>query len=395
MATGIFERARTGRDGKARTFWECVIELPKDPTTGKRRQQSRTFPTHKAAKAALTAMRADLANGTSVQKSRDTMADLMRAWLDAKRCDLRPTTLGSYTHSIERYILPRLGAVQVQQLTAPMLRDFYTGLLTEKRARGGDGARTVQLAHLRIKQALGEAVDLGIVPRNVADLVKPPRVVTREKRVWEPADTRRFLDVARDDPHGPLWTLLAATGMRRGEALGLRWQDVDEREGTLRVSQQVNAVGGAPLIQTRPKTGDSARVVPVDPSVVAALKAHRAAQNARRLQAGPDWEDHGLIFTTGQGRPLNPNNALRTFYALCKRAGLDSISIHGLRHSYATLALTSGEDIKAVSEVLGHANVGVTLAVYHHVGKKQHRAVASAVGAALFGDLSEGSEAAI
>ncbi len=315
----------------------------------------------------------------------DTVADLLRAWLEAKRHDIKPTTLESYTRTIEQEIIPALGAVPVQSLKPATLKDFYTKKLTEKRATGCDGARCVQLCHLRLSQALDDAVNMDLIPRNVCDSVKPPRVVSKEKSVWEPEQTRTFLDVARTSGDGAVWVVLAATGMRRGEALGLRWADVAEHDNTLRVSQQVNVVEGAPYVQKTAKTDDSARRVPVDAAVIAVLKQHRAKQNEKHLQAGAAWQNNDLVFCTRDGKPLNPSNVLADFYALCDRAGLPKLNIHGLRHSYATLAIKRGDDIKAVSEVLGHRSIDITLRTYHHVGVKEHRAVAATIGAALFG----------
>ena len=176
--------------------------------------------------------------------------------------------------------------------------------------------------------------------------------------------------------------------MRRGELLGLRWQDVDWERGTVSVRQTVTVLKGASHIGP-PKTKSARRTITVQVEVLDALKGHRRAQNERRLAAGPVWQDYDLVFSTGIGTPINPGNLDRDFYRLVKRVGVPRIRIHDLRHTNITLALRETGDIEVVSQRVGHANVSITLGTYAHVLPDQHQEVAKKVGRALFGQRAQ------
>src|SRR5207249_1172500 len=151
----------------------------------------------------------------------------------------------------------------------------------------------VELCHLRISQALKQAVKLGLVSRNAADAATPPLVVPREMQTWSPEEARRFLEAAQQSSYGPIWLLYLATGLRRGELLGLRWTDVDPQGRVLHVAQTVIFIAGRAIIKP-PKSRASRRVVALQPEVVAALKEHQLRQHERRLALGPAWEDNDL-----------------------------------------------------------------------------------------------------
>jgi integrase len=173
--------------------------------------------------------------------------------------------------------------------------------------------------------------------------------------------------------------------MRRGELLGLRWQDVDVARSRLHVRQALVEIGSA-LRFHEPKTASGRRVIPLPPECVVALKAHRARQNERRLMLGPLWQDHDLVFTVGDGGPVAPRNLIRRFKDLTKRADLPPIPFHGLRHAHATALLRDGISAKVVSERLGHASIALTLDTYSHVLPDMQAPAVAAISAALFGE---------
>jgi integrase len=223
--------------------------------------------------------------------------------------------------------------------------------------------------------------------RNVAEAVTPPRTQARLMQTWDAEQARRFLEVAQQSGYGPIWVVFLATGMRRGEVLGLRWQDVDIARRTLSVQQTVGVLHGAPETKL-PKTINSLCDVPVQEDVIAALRAHRCRQNVRRLALGAIWEDHDLVFPAANGRPINPNNLDRDFGRWVSRAGVLRIRIHDLRHTFVTLAIAAGANNKAISEVLGHAaDIAITLRTYAHVLQQQRADVTDRMGAVLFGSV--------
>ena len=356
------------------------VEYPADPTTGDRRQRSETFGTKRDAEAALARWVNEIERGTAVDTTRQTVAEFLTHWLDTVAAHrVRATTLEDYRATIAKHLIPGLGGVPVQRLTPAAVQAFYAAKLA-----GGCGPRTVQLCHLRLSQALKQGVRWGTVPRNVCDSVEAPRAVPARGRTWTPADARRFLADAETDGLHPLWLLALTTGARRGELLGLRWGDCDLAKGTVGVRQSVVICGNRPIIQA-PKSRAGGRTVGLPPEAVAALKAHRARQNAARLAAGQVWDDHDLVFATGAGGPLNPANVVRSYARIVARAGVPRIRFHDLRHTHATWLIAGGQPITNVSERLGHAKTSITLDTYAHVVASTRDRAAEAVGALLFG----------
>lgn len=206
----------------------------------------------------------------------------------------------------------------------------------------------------------------GLIPRNAAD-VKAPRPAPDEMRPLSESEARAFLDRARGDRFESLYVLAITTGLRRGELLGLRWDDADLERGTLRVGRALVREGGRHTLgETKTKRGR--RQVNLTPRTVAALKAHRKRQLEERVKLAGLYEDQGLVFATNAGTPINPENLVkRSFKPLLKKAGLPEIRFHDLRHTCATLLLSRNVHPKIVQEMLGHATIAITLDTYSHV----------------------------
>jgi len=229
----------------------------------------------------------------------------------------------------------------------------------------------VRYLHAILHRALKEAVGLGLVARNVTEAVAPPKDRRRAVESWDVDDVQRFLDVAADDHrYGPIWLVALHTGMRRGELLGLRWQDVNLDAGVLYVRQALSVVAtddGPKLTFGEPKTQSGRRTIALDPTCVATLREHRARQIERRLALGPQWREGDLVFTNEIGGPVDPMNLYHRFIALAAKAGVPRIPLHGLRHTHATLLMKHGVNPKVVAERLGHADITLTLSTYSHV----------------------------
>ncbi len=259
-------------------------------------------------------------------------------------------------------------------------------------SRKGLAPKTVKNVHGLLHRALEDAVEQDLVARNVAALkaARPAKVPRVERRVWAPEELRRFLAALAADRLAALWQLDCTTGLRRSELLGLPWTALDLGAGELAVVQRLVVVEGKPEIRLGTKTPKSARRISIDPATVAMLRAHRKAQATERLAWGPAWTDHGLVFTREDGTPLRPRQVARSFDRLVAAAGLPALTMHGLRHSYATAGLAGGVDLKVMSERLGHANVAITADLYTHVLPAMDAAAAATVAGLILGADSAG-----
>jgi integrase len=234
------------KDGTTR--YVVMYDITPDPITGNRRQRKQVCNTRTEAKRLLQAKQQELSRGIVIESSSLTVAELMRDWLQSHGHDLRPKTLADYEHRINLHVIPALGHIPIQKLTPAHVQNFI-----DAKRKAGVGTRTLQLCHLNLSQALKRAVALDLVSRNVADVVKRPRHAIREMHCWTADEAKRFLAVADQSSRGPIWSLALATGMRRGELLGLRWEDVNFDQCTVQVRQSAIVARGVTII-SKPKT---------------------------------------------------------------------------------------------------------------------------------------------
>ncbi len=338
--------------------YSAVLDLGRDAATGKRRRMWHSgYHTRKDAEKARTALLADLDRGGYVEPQSLTFgAYLTESWLPAVKVRLDESTWSMYETNIRAHITPELGGLRLQRLSAPDLNVFYARLLANGRrdGRGGLSERTVRIQHVIIHAALKDAVDWDLVPRNVADKADPPAGRSKEKAIWSPEQVGAFLNHCAGDRLAAMWRLAATTGARRAEIAALLWADVDLDRDLVTLWRD-------------PKTRTSKRTISLDAGTVAGLRAHRARQATERLAAGPLWQDSGAVFTMEDGRPVATDYLTRLFGRKVIEAGLPVITLHGLRHAYATMLLRAGEPIRVVSQRIGHATPNITLAVYAHV----------------------------
>jgi integrase len=373
------------RDGK----WAYQIEAGVHPATGKRRRPSKSgFPTKRAATQAMREAIRALELGVTAPGETPSLAAYVDEWLAGRRAALRPSTWNSYKDVLEGRVVPRLGALRLDRLTAQHVSGLAVDLAQHggRDARRGPGlsARSVRYTLTVLTRALDDAVKRGLIPRNPAEHVDRPRVADKEMEWWSVGEARAFLNYTADDRLSALWTLLLTTGLRRGEALGLRWGDVDLGAGRLAVRRALVSVGYE-IRWSEPKTTASKRVVALDPGTVAALRSHRARQSEERLAVGTGYLDQGLVFCDVAGEPLHPDGVTQRFDRLVRNAGLRRIRLHDLRHSCATALLQQGVPLKAVAERLGHSSTRTTSDLYQHVGETLQREAAAKLGAALLG----------
>lgn len=375
MARGsIVKRMTTPRDGskpQARYYVKVAGRWLSDPATGS------GFRRKTDAEDYLLEVTGAMRLGTFVEPSTITVAEYADRWLGLQAGRLKPSTLASYRRNLRVHVLPALGEVRLQQITPDMLDGLYVQLLASgKRVKGKDPAplssRTVRYIHTIVGAMLGDAVKKGVLVRNPADAATPPsgKATSTGHVTWTSKQLSMFLAHTADHRYGPVWAFLALTGCRRGEALGLRWQDVDLETGRAAIRQNVQRLAGETIIGT-PK-GGLGRSVALDPGLVAMLHTHRAAQAAEKLLVGPGYTDRGLVFANPDGSPVHPEVLSKAFKRVAGTVGLPVIRLHDLRHTWATLALAGGVHPKVVQERLGHANVSITLNIYSHVAPSMH-----------------------
>ena len=292
-----------------------------------------------------------------------TVGEYLDSWLsDSVRGTVRPSTFERHEGIIRLHIKPSLGRVGLKKLTPAHVR----GLHREK-LDAGLAPATVRKIDSTLHKALSQADSDGILPRNSAD-VKAPRPTPEEMRPLSETEVRAFLDVAREsgDRFEALYVLAITTGLRRGELLGLRWDDVTMERSTLRVGRALVREGGKHTLGET-KTRRGRRQINLTLRTVSALKAHRKKQLEEKTKLTGLYKDHGLIFATRVGTPINPENLVnRSFKPLLERASLPEIRFHDLRHTCATLLLGRGVHPKLVQELLGHATIAMTLDTYSH-----------------------------
>jgi integrase len=370
-------RTRSRADGA--TAHLALYELPPDPLDGTRRQVSLgTYATPEQANAACRKRAHEEAEGRAVDPSRLTLGDLAARWLaEDAATNVRPQTLEDYAATVRNHVLPRLGAKRAQSLTPSDISAYRAAVMEST------GCRTAQLALLRVKQILSWAQRLELVQRNVAEGIPQPSCTPAEGYALSHDEARRFIEASLADSLSPLWLLYLTTGFRRGEALGLRWRDVDWTRATLTVQQQVVIRHGAPAI-SEPKSKAARRTIEVDPVTLGYLEGHQEKQVSLR-QAARHWQSMDLVFCTGMGTPINPANLYRAFKPIVKASGVYAgLSLHDLRHSHATHLILAGHPITEVSRRLGHSKTSMTFDVYGHLLSDRESGISGSIQGMLF-----------
>ena len=372
---------------RADSAWGYRIDAGLDPSSGKRRQLSKQgFRNKRDAETALNAVLKGLEDGSTPRRSTTTLGDFLDDWLEVQRQRIRPTTWHGYEMAVER-IKRHLGKAKLQALSPLQIEKFYSMLLDSGRSGGGAlAAKTVRNTHVVLRKALADAERLELVHRNAAGTAKAPSAQRPEHITWSTDELKEFLSSIQGDRLYAAFVLLATTGMRRGEVLGLRWGDLDFDAGQLAVAQTITTAGFGQIVSGPPKTPRSRRHVFLDDATLAILREHRQRQREDRLAAGPAWDaDNDLVFRDELGGVIHPDWFSNEFWRLLRKAGIKRIRLHDLRHTYATLALKAGMHPKIVSERLGHATVGVTLDLYSHVTPSIARDAADVVASRVLG----------
>ncbi len=353
-------------------LWEARISLEDG------RRKSFYAKTRQEAARQLAAALRDRDAGLPILGKGQTVESYLTSWLTATKSKVRDQTWRGYEIRIRVHAIPNLGSIPLTRLTAQQVQLLYAKKLEE-----GQSSTSVHHLHAILHRAFDAALRLGLIQRNVFDLVEVPRMRHHEMATLTETQAQTLLATAKGDRLEALYVLALATGMRQGELLALKWQDVDLDGVTLQVRASVHYTKEG-YVFAEPKTKYSRRRIALSQIAVEALRAHRTRQVEERLLVGAAWEKLDLVFPNTLGRPLDGTNLLRYwFYPLLKRAGLPRIRFHDLRHTAATLLLARGINPKVVSEMLGHSHVSVTLGIYSHVMPHMQQQAADAMDKAL------------
>jgi integrase len=333
----------------------------------------------------LTKAMADRDGGLVFDHENLCVEEYLQRWLKGSvRDNVKPVTYDSYTRIIRVHVIPTLGRVKLDKLNPLHLQTLY-----RERLNSGLSSRTVQYIHVVMHRALKQAVRWGLVPRNVSEAVDPPRTHRKEMRPLSPGQARSLLEAAQEERLEALYVVALHCGLRQGELLALRWEDVDLEARTLRISRTLSRTKDGPTF-TAPKTARSRRTVRLTIGAMEALKRHSERQAQEIVRMDTLYQDQGLIFASEVGTPLNRHNVnYRSFKPLLKRAGLPNVRFHDLRHTCATLLLGRGVHPKFVQELLGHATIAVTLDTYSHVLPNMGDQVSRAMEEALSHETCE------
>ncbi len=370
------------KDGR----WEAKASIGFDPATGKPKRLTKYFKTRKEAQEWLAKVAHEKATGIFVEPHRVTVGEWLDRWLEVYvRPSVRDTTYQNYETLVRCHIKPYLGGKPIQKLMPGDLQAFYNAKLEGGRADGKEGGmstRAVRYLHFLLSAALKQAVKEGLVSRNVAEATNPPKQGKKEIQYLTTEEIQRFLQVARESRYYVAMLTELGTGLRRGELLGLKWEDVDLKRGVITVRRQLVRAKGGPVFH-EPKTESGIRTVTVPAEVLKELKAHKARQNEEKLLLGNAYDDSGLVFCQANGRRLEPRNFTRHFDNLLKKAGIRHVSFHSLRHTHATELLRLGVNLKTIQGRLGHSNFNVTANFYAHIADELQQEAAEKINSVL------------
>jgi integrase len=356
--------------------WVATIDLGHQD--GRRRRKSFYAGTRAAVAEQLHQALRDHQVGLPVRADeRLTTGAYLEQWLAAAQPTMRPRTWQGYALIVRRHWLPAVGRVPLTRLTPGQVQ----AVLNAKIAAGA-AAQTVRNVHAVLRRALNRAVRDGILARNVSSVIDLPQRVAHEAPTISPELARAILAAVSGDSLDALVTLVLASGLRQGEALALRWSDVDLDAGSLTVRRTLLRMGGV-VSFSEPKTPRSRRTLALPAGIVSALRAHRARQAQRRLWSGSRWVDGDLVFTSSIGTPLTGGDVTKRFQALLAAAGLPRMRFHDLSHGCASLLLTQGIHPRVVMEQLGHSTIALTMNTYSHVIPALQRDAADRMDAML------------
>lgn len=392
---GTIAKRTVTRSGKTYTFWEGRLTVGFDSGTGKQVRKTFTGKTQKEVREKMQSVAVAVNEGQYFEPSKLTVKGWFDIWLAEYSADKKPLTIAQYKSMSETHIFPAIGAVKLSNLTAPELQKFYNQLAIDgkctKRLNQETGqievikcneplsAKSIKNIHGIVSKALNTAVKQGMIRENVAQKVTVPKVIKTEVQPLTEEQQKAFLAEIQNHRFKDIYTLILFTGLRECEAIGLTWDCIDFKKGTLKVYRQLQkrdkAEGG---YQFAPLKNDKSRVIKLSPFVLNLFEKQKINQRKDKLAAGDLWQgfqtlpeqETALVFTTKTGNHLSCATLYNNFKRIAAQIGAPDARIHDLRHTYAVNSLQCGDDYKTVQGALGHATAAFTLDVYGHVSER-------------------------
>ncbi len=359
------------KDGR----WHARIDLGWHG--GKRQRKHIYGKTQAEVRRKLTQALRDKDRGRRIDTERMTLEQFAERWIESQKPRLQPKTIRSYADTMKLHILPTLGRLQLTEITP----DDVERLMAQK-ADEGLSPRSVAYVRAVLRIALNRAVKWEYLDRNVAALTDPPKQPKKEREVFTAQEARRFLDAVKGDRLEALYTAVLALGLRQGEALGLRWSDVDLDEGTLNVTGALQRIDGK--LQRKETKTERHRKLAIPSVAIASLRAHRVRQLEEKIAFGGEFTNEGdFVFVSEVGTPLDAGNVYKRFKRILKRAELPDQRFHDLRHACASLLAAQGVPARVLMEVLGHSQISTTLDIYQHLYDEAKQEAADRMDQAL------------
>jgi len=351
--------------------WQIVVEAGRGANRKRKRIKKVFIGGQRAAKNELLRLRAQLATGLYVEPKKWTLAQYLEHWLDTYgKPNLAPSTYASYERIIRKHISLEMGQISIEKVQPMHIQAYYSQKLQNGRRDGAGGlsARTVQYHHRVLREALHHAVKWQILVRNPADACEAPRPSRPEMSVLDAEGVSAMLEIIEGHPDRDIFITAVFTGMRQGELLGLRWQDVDLNKRVVRIQQSVGFIPKLGFVFREPKTKRSRRQVVLPQMAVDALTRRQKQVATDKIFIGADlYKSHDLVFCTNAGAPLDPSGLSRRFKRIATKVNAPKLRFHDLRHTHATMLLSQGVHPKVVQERLGHESINITLDTYSHV----------------------------
>jgi integrase len=356
---------------RSKGSWTIWVDLGRDLESGKRKQQTMTVHgSKKDAERELRTVLTRVEGGAYVKPAKLTVGEYLEQWLQSYvSSNVGPRTRERYVEIVHAHLIPALDSIPLIALRSQHIQTYYGKALKSGRRDGNGGlsAQTVQHHHRVLYEALKHAVKHGILIRNIAEAVDPPRPEHKEMVTLAPEQVNKLLDAVRDTPYYNLFYIAIYTGLRRSELLALRWSHIDLDLATLSVVETLHQLHNREFVFRQPKSKKGRRLVALSPSLAILLREHKQKQELDRMMLGKLLLPNDLVFSNPDGSPLQPDGITKAFTRIARSIGLYGVRFHDLRHTHATLMLCQGIHPKIVSERLGHSSIAITLDTYSHV----------------------------